>query len=268
MKPITYNAGRYVISTIFLLVAKYVFKLSSVTIEEDENDGDDNQSGDLDDNEKNKEISIPGEAQTNRTKSHERRSRYLQDLWFYGIILGLANFGGSILQQIGLCYVNANKTGFITGMYVVFVPIAEYFIPCFDSSHNSINVRSILSVAISVGGLFLLSGYYADANSQNEDNGHVGEIIVFVSMLFWVVSILAADLASKKVDVISITLVDFFVTTLLTIPLAATIEYDEFSRLFSNFLCEDWLWISAVGFTEAAAFLLSTLGKNRLFIQC
>ena len=44
-------------------------------------------------------------------------------LFLGGIAAGIILFLGSSLQQIGLVYTTAGKAGFITGMYVVMVPI-------------------------------------------------------------------------------------------------------------------------------------------------
>ncbi len=44
-----------------------------------------------------------------------------------GIISGLALFAGASFQQVGLVYTTAGKAGFITGLYVVIVPIIGLF---------------------------------------------------------------------------------------------------------------------------------------------
>ena len=40
-----------------------------------------------------------------------------------GGLAGLVLFGGATLQQVGLVYTTAGKAGFITGLYVVIVPL-------------------------------------------------------------------------------------------------------------------------------------------------
>lgn len=44
-----------------------------------------------------------------------------------GIISGIALFAGASFQQVGLVYTTAGKAGFITGLYVVIVPIIALF---------------------------------------------------------------------------------------------------------------------------------------------
>jgi drug/metabolite transporter (DMT)-like permease len=47
----------------------------------------------------------------------------LKTILLGGAALGLALFAGASLQQIGLVYTTAGKAGFITGLYVIIVPI-------------------------------------------------------------------------------------------------------------------------------------------------
>ena len=43
--------------------------------------------------------------------------------WKFAILVGFALFGGATLQQVGIQYTTVGKAGFITGLYVVIVPI-------------------------------------------------------------------------------------------------------------------------------------------------
>ena len=51
----------------------------------------------------------------------------LKTILFGGAALGLALFSGASLQQIGLVYTTAGKAGFITGLYVIMVPVLGFF---------------------------------------------------------------------------------------------------------------------------------------------
>ncbi|MBW2573461.1 MAG: EamA family transporter, partial [Deltaproteobacteria bacterium] len=48
-------------------------------------------------------------------------------LIFGGGLLGITVFTAASLQQVGLVYTTAGKAGFITGLYVVIVPILGLF---------------------------------------------------------------------------------------------------------------------------------------------
>lgn len=75
------------------------------------------------------------------------------ELYKWGILCGIVLSIGSNLQQLGLQTVSASKTAFITGMYVIFVPIIEYILPGFASN---LNWRVWLSAAISITGIIQL----------------------------------------------------------------------------------------------------------------
>jgi hypothetical protein len=119
-----------------------------------------------------------------------------------GLFMGFFNIGGSMLQQIGLVSVTAGKTGFITGMYVVFVPVIEYILIPKYRIHMTWTVIS--SVVLSFVGLYVLSGCVEQEVCLG---GAIqeGEIIVFLSMLFWTANIIVADYGAKNVEVLSLT---------------------------------------------------------------
>jgi len=59
--------------------------------------------------------------------SLQRASLARQSLWGGGLA-GLILFSGATLQQIGLVYTTAGKAGFITGLYVIIVPLMGLFL--------------------------------------------------------------------------------------------------------------------------------------------
>ena len=59
--------------------------------------------------------------------SLQRTSLARQGLWGGGLA-GLLLFSGATLQQIGLVYTTAGKAGFITGLYVIIVPLMGLFL--------------------------------------------------------------------------------------------------------------------------------------------
>lgn len=52
-----------------------------------------------------------------------RLKRSIKNLLLPGLLTGLVLFGGASLQQIGLVGTSAGKAGFITGLYVILVPL-------------------------------------------------------------------------------------------------------------------------------------------------
>jgi drug/metabolite transporter (DMT)-like permease len=242
--PITFNACRYVVSTFLLYCVKECtgFKLS---IEETESE-----------KRTHPPIGNNGEYQPiEPTYFNQMSSR--KQMFFYATLLGITNFGGSMLQQIGLVTVSAGKTGFITGMYVVFVPIFEYiFIPKY---RHHMNYRIVFSVLLSFLGLYLLSGCLEHEDCIGTTLGR-GEVIVFVSTFFWVVSILVSDYGAKNCEVIEMTYYEFLIATILNIAFAVYFETEFLYYPFVD-ISLNWYLIIIVGFTEAVSFGLATLGQ-------
>lgn len=69
-----------------------------------------------------------------------------------GFLIGAFIFVGYATQTVGLKYTTASKSGFITGLYVVFTPILSYLI-----LRTSLPRKRILAVLLALTGLFLLS---------------------------------------------------------------------------------------------------------------
>ena len=227
--PFTYTACRFIVSTVLLYLFKPLIQLL-----------------------------IHSEIDAGSRTGNLEPTSVTKELYKWAPLCGLAAFAGSNLQQIGLSTVSAGKTAFITGMYVIFVPIVEWALPGFGLK---LSKRVWISAIISLLGMFFLSG-----DSNAEAVGKVtflsaGEIIVFISMLFWVISIISADIGTKRgVDGVSFTLLEFAVSTFFSIILAVTFESKSLVYPFDS-IVNSWEVILLVGFTEGASFLFGTLGQ-------
>lgn len=101
------------------------------------------------------------------------------------LLIGLALFGGASTQQIGLQTTTVTNSSFITGLYVIFVPlIAVFFLR--RSPHWVIWPGAIMAVS----GIYLLSGGQLSSLT-------VGDLLTVVCAIFWSVQI---TLAGTTVD--------------------------------------------------------------------
>lgn len=247
IQPITYNACRFIISTILLLSCRPWLQSqlnSEFHVDRDDVDGE----GDI-------------EIEDGRVDIDD--SERLKVLWFWGTILGLCNFFGSVLQQISLVSISVATAGFISGMYVVVIPIVEWFIP---GRSKHLTMKAWISALLSVVGLFFISGCANNIGSSELDSSCLsgaegrGEILVFISMFCWVVSILCCDICSKKVDCISLTSIDFCICTVLSIALALILEPEEWVYPYTS-ISNNWKSIVFVGFIKASAYVLTMIGQ-------
>ena len=227
--PFTYTACRFVVSTVLLYLFRPLIQLL-----------------------------IHSEIDAGSRSGNREPTSVTKELYKWAPLCGLAAFAGSNLQQIGLTTVSAGKTAFITGMYVIFVPIVEWALPGFGLK---LSKRVWISAVISLLGMFFLSGDMSAAAVGKITFLSAGEIIVFISMLFWVISIISADIGTKRgVDGVSFTLLEFAVSTALSIVLAVIFEWKYLIYPFES-IVNSWEVILLVGFTEGASFLFGTLGQ-------
>lgn len=243
--PLTYNVWRFLVSTTLICVTRtYLQKIL-----DSEYDGEDGliEGMKSDDEESNTE------EIKDRSSS---KSLFSKTLLFWGIIVGFCDYCGNTLQQIALVSVPVGKVGFITGMYVVFVPVVEWFMP---SRRHLVPPKAWAAALMSMIGTYFLSGCISSSDCMGGAVGR-GEILTFISVATWVIQIMAGDVASKHVDVVSLVCVSFFFCTILTIITALIFEYDGWKSPF-HMSFNTWGSIITVGASEVAAVTFTTLGQ-------
>lgn len=132
-----------------------------------------------------------------------------------GFVCGLCIFAGSSLQQIGIVTTTAGKAGFITGLYIVIVPILLGII-----FKRKINFITWICVIVAVIGLYLLT--ITKGFSIN-----FGDLLVFIGSFFWAAHILVIDHYAKKVNPIILSCAQFAVCGFLS--LLCGIIFEEIS---------------------------------------
>lgn len=135
-----------------------------------------------------------------------------------GLIAGLFLFFGSSLQQVGIVYTTASKAAFITGLYIVIVPILGIFLK------QRISVGSWLGAIMAVIGLFLLSVSEKFTISS-------GDLLVLIGAFFWAVHILLIDRFSIKVDALKLAFLQFITCSVLSLITALLTENIMVSNL-------------------------------------
>lgn len=97
---------------------------------------------------------------------------------------GLLLFIAASLQQIGIIFTTAGNAGFITGLYVVFVPLIGLF-------RGQKLKRSIgLAILLAVGGLYLINSFESLEMS-------LGNLLVLFSAVFFALHVQVVDRLTK-----------------------------------------------------------------------
>lgn len=113
-------------------------------------------------------------------------------LFTSSLILGVVLFTAASLQQIGLKYTEAGKAGFITGLYVVLVPIF------------GIALRHKTGIPTWIGAVLALIGLYFLSVYQGLGSINRGDVLVAVGAVFWAAHVLLIDYFSKRIDPIQL----------------------------------------------------------------
>ena len=127
-----------------------------------------------------------------------------KNLWVGGCLCGVALFTGATLQQFGIQYTSAGKAGFITALYVIFVPLCRLF--------AGKRPGKLLwgSVALAAVGMYLLCMDGSLALSK-------GDVLVLLGAFGFTAHILIIDHFSQNVDGVRMSCIQFFVAGALSL---------------------------------------------------
>ena len=185
-----------------------------------------------------KKLTIWGNARTPAEKK-----LLLTGGWWCGVVLTAA----SICQQAGLKYTTAGKTGFLTALYIVIVPVLGIFLK------RKTNCLMWLGVVLALSGAYLLCGGISSINR--------GEWFVIGCAFIYSLHILVIDRYAPYCDCVRLSCIQFTVATLL-------------SAIFSLILKESWngadiknampFWIFCGVGSSAIAFTLQMVAQKYL----
>jgi drug/metabolite transporter (DMT)-like permease len=128
-----------------------------------------------------------------------------------GVIIGLMLFGGITLQQLGLVETTAGKAAFITGFYLILVPLFGVFF------RQKLNRSTWAAGVVSFAGLYLIS-------ITRDFSIARGDLLVFFGAFFWAGHILLIDRFTRKFDALKLSIMQYTFCSLLSLILAAAFE--------------------------------------------
>ena len=129
-----------------------------------------------------------------------------------GTILGIFLFLGFVAQTVGLNLTSASKSGFITGMMVVFVPLLQVII-----ERRPPKIGNVAGVAAVSAGLWLLT-----SPSGSSFNG--GDALTLLGAVLFAVYIVYIDVIANDMSAMQLTFLQM--STNAVLALAATLAWD------------------------------------------
>ena len=166
-------------------------------------------------------------------------------LWIGGISCGVILFVASALQQWGLVFTTTAKAGFITTLYVVFVPLAGLF---FKRKPAPI---VWIGVALSTVGFYLLC-------MTERFTLELGDFLVLLCAIAFTGHIMVIDHFSPKVDGVKLSCIQFLICGLLSLIAALILGPCK-----PNELLAAWLPIAYTGvLSSGVAYTLQILAQK------
>jgi drug/metabolite transporter (DMT)-like permease len=120
------------------------------------------------------------------------------------ISAGTLLFFAVAFQQIGIKETTVSNTGFITGLYIVFVPMIGVALG------HKYNPKIWLAILIACSGLYLLSGM--DGLYMKK-----GDLSILISAFFWGTHLIVIDMISHRHHPIAFAIRQFFVCGILSL---------------------------------------------------
>ena len=150
----------------------------------------------------------------------KKQSKDTKTLLLGGLICGTFLCVASTLQTAGMIYTSPGKSGFITALYMVIIPIIGLF------THKKPEPVIWLSVLIAVAGLYLMC-----IDSRLTIN--FGDVLTLLCAFVFAGHILAVDYFSPKTDGVKLACLQFFVCGILNLIWVFAFEKPELAPIWS-----------------------------------
>lgn len=152
-------------------------------------------------------------------------SKINKKLLIQGVLLGLFFGGGFLLQTWGLKLTSVSKSAFITGLAVPLVPFAYWLV-----AKKKVRLWPKIGVIIATIGLWIFT-------NPTFDNINMGDILTFISTLFWAFYITYMDIFTSDYTEISDTAILVILQIVTAFPMALlvffVVEYQNFYFQYS-----------------------------------
>ena len=163
-----------------------------------------------------------------------------------GVACGVLLCIASNLQQFGIMYTSVGKSGFITAMYIVLVPVLGIFLK------KKAGIKIWCSVAIAVGGLYLLCMTDSGFSIQK------GDLLLLLGAVMFSFHILTIDYFSPKVDGVKMSCIQFFTCGILSMVCMFLFEQPQIGAIL-----QAWMPIVYAGVLSCGvAYTLQIVGQK------
>lgn len=163
-----------------------------------------------------------------------------------GIILGIFLWLIYIFQTIGLVHTSASNGAFITGLFIVFIPV--FSILLFKKMPS---IMQLVSVFVALAGLWILTGGLREINK--------GDLITLITAIAYALHVLFTDKYVKnKIDPFILCFQQFLIVSILSFFVVFIFRFSLLVEHSSSYLVILYLII----FPTVIAFLIQSLAQK------
>ncbi len=148
-------------------------------------------------------VVLPFALRVGRIANPPYKMSRAQYQWMF--IAGFVLFVGSAMQQLGVVYTTAGNAGFITGLYVVLVPIVLLIV-----WREKAHWMSIIAVVLAGVGAFFLS-------TRGKFEVRRGDVIELIGALFWTCHVIVVGKYASRFESMSFSVGQLIVCGLLNL---------------------------------------------------
>ncbi len=206
--PFTYNAGRFIITGIIVLIISLLRK--------------------------------------RKIKEYTETNKSIKWIFIMAIFVGIALFLGATFQQLGINITKSpSKSGFISSLYMMFVPIIGYFIK------KKPTPIIWLFLGIAIIGSYLIT--------VTEDfNLELGDLLTLICAIMFAIQIVLVDIINPYIDSIKLSAIQFIVAGILSIIFMLCTEKITFNNIYNALPA---IMYAAI-FSGCIAFTLQIVGQK------
>ena len=132
--------------------------------------------------------------------------------------LGLIMLVGMFLQQVGLVHTTVSRAGFLTSIYIIFVPLLGLFLGI------KTQWPTWIGVVFALVGLYFLS--QIDVNAFL-----LGDILILLSSVLWAIHVIYTGRVANKVSVFRLIFLQFAVCTLASAIVMVIVEHWDWQAI-------------------------------------
>jgi drug/metabolite transporter (DMT)-like permease len=180
--------------------------------------------------------------------SAEEKRQARKTLLRAGVLCGICLFAGFNLQQFAFVDTPTGKIGFLTAQYMVIVPVLGTIF-----FHKKIELRIGFSVLLAVFGNFLLCMQKGSLTSFGR-----GELLSLSCSLFFALQILIVDHYAPRINVISLSCVQFAVAGAMSLICMFVFEHPTVPSILA--VAPELLYAGVM--SSAGAFTLQLYGQK------